>query len=61
MEKYFAKKFPKDKKFCKIRDNCCFTGNQKGAAHGICNIRFNVFIKFLLRSLFYHKRISKQV
>ena len=25
-----------------IRDHCHFTGKRRGAAHSICNLRFNV-------------------
>ena len=40
--KRFLKKFVKDKNYQKARDRCHFTGKYGGAAHRICNLRFNV-------------------
>ena len=40
--KIVLKKFPKDKKYCKVRQYCHFTGKYRGAAYAICNSRFNV-------------------
>ena len=37
--KGFLKKFANYKNYQKVRDHCHFTG---GAAHSICNLRFNV-------------------
>ena len=31
-----------DKNYRKVRDHCHFTGKYRGAAHSICNLRFNV-------------------
>ena len=42
MEKDSQKKFAKDKKCEKVRDHCQFTGKYWGAAHSICNLRFNM-------------------
>ena len=38
----FGKKFAKDKNYQKVRDYCHYTGKYRGAAHSICNLRFNV-------------------
>ena len=32
----FEKKYLKDNKYRKVRDQCCFTGEYRGAAHSIC-------------------------
>ena len=29
-------------KYRKVRDHCYYTGKYRGAAHSICNIKFNV-------------------
>ena len=36
------KKFAKDKNDRKVRDHCHFTSKYRGAAHGICYLRFNI-------------------
>ena len=28
--------------YCKVRDNCHYTGKFRGAAHNICNLRYKV-------------------
>ena len=40
--KQFLKQFVNDKKYQKVRDHYHFTGKYRGAAHNICNLRFNV-------------------
>ena len=40
--KRFPKKFAKNKNYQKVRDHCHFTVKYGGAAHSICNLRFNV-------------------
>ena len=40
--KEFIKKFANDKNYQKVRGYCNFTGKYRGAAHNICNLRFNV-------------------
>ena len=41
---YICKKeFDKsDKKHCKVRDHCHYTGKYRGAAHNICNLRYKM-------------------
>ena len=40
--KKFTQKLAKDKNHQKIWEHCYFTGRCRGAAHSICNQRFNV-------------------
>ena len=42
-EKNLKKKtFLKDIKYCKLRDHCHYTGEYRGAAHIICNLKYSV-------------------
>ena len=40
--KYEKKKFSSDKKYCKVRDHCHYTGQLRGPAHSICNLRYEI-------------------
>ena len=35
-------KYVKDKKYRKVRDNCHYTGEYKGAAHSIYSLKYSV-------------------
>ena len=54
-----------NKKHHKVRDHCHYTGNYKGTAHDICNIRYktpkDISILFHNGSTYdyYNQRISK--
>ena len=38
----FENKYVKDKKYCKVRDYCHYTGEYRGAPHNICNLKYSV-------------------
>ena len=43
----FENKYLKNKKYCRVRDHCHYTGEYRGAPHSICNLKHNVPKKFL--------------
>ena len=43
--KRILKKFVNYKNYRKVRDHCYVTGTYRGAAHSICNLKFNVLIE----------------
>ena len=44
----FENKYLKDKKFRKVRDHCPYTGECRGAAHSICNLKYRMPKKTLI-------------
>ena len=38
----FENKYVKDKKYCKVRDHCYYTGKYRGAVHSICNLEYSL-------------------
>ena len=44
----FKKKYVKDKKYCKVRDHCHYTGKYRGVVHSICNLKYSVPKKILI-------------
>ena len=42
----FENRYLKDKKYRKVRDNCRYTGEHRGAAHSICILKYSVSKKF---------------
>ena len=38
----FENKYLKDRKYCKVRDHCHYTGEYRGAAHDIFNLKYSV-------------------
>ena len=42
----FEDKNTKDKKYCKVRDYCHYTGEYRGPAHSIYNLKYTVHKKF---------------
>ena len=45
----------KDKKYRKVRDHCRYTGEYRGAAHTICNLKYSVPKKIPIA---FHKRYN---
>ena len=39
--KKFENKYFKDKKYCKVREHCHYTGKYRGAVHNICSLKYS--------------------
>ena len=46
-------RYVKEKKYCKVRDHCNFTGEYRGAAHIICNFKYSLPKKI---PVYFHNR-----
>ena len=46
VKKKIENKYLKDKKYCKARNHCHYTGKYRGATHSICNLKYSVPKKF---------------
>ena len=65
----FAKKYLKINiwkiKHCKVRDHCHYTGEYRGTAHSICNLKYSVSKKtptaFVNGSNYDHRFIIKEL
>ena len=38
----FEDKYAKDRKYCRVRHHCYYTGEYRGAAHSICYLKYSV-------------------
>ena len=62
-------KYVKDKKYLKVRDHCYCTGEHRGAAHSICNLKYSVPKKISINlhngpNYYYHfviKKLAKKI
>ena len=54
----FENKYWKDKKYCKIRDHFRYTGEYRGAAHSICNLKISLWAYIVPKkmSIVFHNR-----
>ena len=46
-KKKIGNRYLRDKKYCKVRYHCHYTGEYRGAAHSIYNLKYSVPKKFL--------------
>ena len=61
----FENRYVNDKKYCKVRDCCHYTGKYGGAAHNICNLKNTVpktiFIAFHIGPYYHYHFIIKEL
>ena len=50
----------KDKKYRKVRDNCHYKGEYRGAAHSICNLKYSVPKGIPIRIHFIIKELAEE-
>ena len=43
----FVKRNAVDKKYQKVRDHCCYTGEYRGAVYSLCNLKYSYLKKIL--------------
>ena len=48
----FGNKYLRDKNYRKVRDHCHYTGECRGAAHSICNLKYTVPEEFQQKNFF---------
>ena len=42
MQKKFEGKYANDKKYCRVRDYCHYTGKHREAAHSVFNLKYSI-------------------
>ena len=52
----FENKYVKDKKYCKVRDHCHYTGEYRDTAHSICNLTYSDSNEIRTHNQLVHKR-----
>ena len=44
----FEDKYANNKKYCKVRDHCHYTGEQRGAEHSVCSLKYSSISKEII-------------
>ena len=57
-KKWIVKKFSEDENYWKVRDHFHYTGKHRGAAHSICNLKFNVLNEI---NVFFHRGLKYDI
>ena len=50
-----------NKKYHKARDYCLYTGNYRGAAHSVCNLRYKTPKEIPILIIIFNQRASKRI
>ena len=58
-------KYLADKKYCKVRDHCHYTGEYRSTAYSLCNLKYSVPKKVPiafhnLSNYYYHLKLSEK-